>query len=84
MARLAEVFARRLQVQERLTTEIARCMFDVLQPLGVAVVVEAAHFCMVMRGVQKSAATTTTTCMLGEMDKSMDRRDEFWRALNRH
>ncbi|KAH8803009.1 hypothetical protein F5884DRAFT_824048 [Xylogone sp. PMI_703] len=83
MARLTEVFARRLQVQERLTTEIAHCMFDVLQPRGVAVVVEASHRCMVMRGVQKTGATTVTTCMLGVFDKEKDLRDDFWQTLRR-
>lgn len=82
MARLVEVFARRLQVQERMTEEIAHCMLDVLRPRGVAVVVEATHQCMVMRGVQKQAAVTTTTCMLGDMEKDMVQRDDFWKALS--
>lgn len=82
MARLAEVFARRLQVQERMTQEIAHCMLDVLQAHGVAVVIEATHLCMVMRGVQKQGATTTTTCMLGEMETDTVQRDTFWKALN--
>lgn len=81
MARLADAFARRLQVQERMTQEIASCMMDVLKPRGVAVVVEATHLCMVMRGVQQQGAVTTTTCMLGEMDKDEQQRDEFWKAL---
>ncbi|KAL1861356.1 hypothetical protein VTK73DRAFT_7131 [Phialemonium thermophilum] len=83
VARIVEVFARRFQVQERLTREIADSMFDILKPLGVAVVIEATHFCMVMRGVQKLAASTTTTCMLGEFQTNREQREDFWRTLNR-
>ncbi|KAH8893055.1 GTP cyclohydrolase I [Thozetella sp. PMI_491] len=82
-ARVAEAFARRLQVQERLTTQVAHCLFDVLQPRGVAVVVEATHQCMAMRGVQKIGASTTTTCFLGEFDTDRDFKEEFWRSLQR-
>ncbi|KAH8897925.1 GTP cyclohydrolase I [Thozetella sp. PMI_491] len=82
MARVGEAFARRLQVQERLTTEIAHCMFNVLQPRGVAVVIEATHQCMVMRGVQKRGASTTTTCFLGEFDTNRDCKEDFWRSLS--
>ncbi len=65
LARLAEIFARRLQVQERLTQEIARTLFDELQPLGVMVVIEAEHTCMTLRGVKKPGAITITSAVLG-------------------
>ena len=65
LPRIVEVFARRLQVQERLTTQIAEAINDALQPLGVAVVIEAAHLCMMMRGVQKQNSSTVTSCMRG-------------------
>ena len=58
--RVVDVFSRRLQVQERLTEQILDCINDTLQPLGVAVVIEASHMCMMMRGVQKQNSTTTT------------------------
>lgn len=75
LARLVEVYARRLQVQERLTDEIARTLQATLLPKGVAVVVECAHMCMAMRGVQKSGAETITSCFLGEMDSEVRRRE---------
>jgi len=65
LARIAEIFARRLQVQERLTQEIARTLYDQLQPLGVMVVVEAEHTCMTLRGVKKPGAVTITSAVLG-------------------
>jgi len=65
LARLAETFARRLQVQERLTTEIAHTLFDGLRPLGVMVVIEAEHTCMTLRGVKKPGAITVTSAVLG-------------------
>lgn len=65
LARLAEIFARRLQVQERLTQEIARTLYDELEPLGVMVVVEAEHTCMTLRGVKKPGAVTITSAVLG-------------------
>lgn len=63
--RVVDVFARRLQVQERLTQQIAECIEEVLRPKGVAVVMEAVHFCMMMRGVQKQNSRTISSCMLG-------------------
>ena len=64
IARIVEMFSRRLQVQERLTKQVALALSEMLQPQGVAVVVESSHLCMVMRGVQKTGAITTTSCML--------------------
>ncbi len=65
LARIAEMFSRRLQIQERLTKEVANTLMEVLKPQGVAVVMESSHLCMVMRGVGKSTATTITSCMVG-------------------
>ncbi|KAF1928426.1 GTP cyclohydrolase I [Didymella exigua CBS 183.55] len=83
LARIAEMFARRLQVQERLTKQVALALSEMLQPQGVAVVVESSHFCMVMRGVQKTGATTTTSCMLGAMRSAAKTREEFLSLINR-
>lgn len=83
LARLAEMFARRLQVQERLTKQVALAISEVLKPQGVGVVMESSHLCMVMRGVQKTGATTTTSCMLGAMRSSAKTREEFLSLLNR-
>ncbi|GAB7330475.1 hypothetical protein MBLNU13_g02084t1 [Cladosporium sp. NU13] len=83
LARIAEMFSRRLQVQERLTKQVALALKEVLQPQGVAVVMESAHMCMVMRGVQKSGSSTTTSCMLGAMRKRAKTRDEFLTLINR-
>jgi GTP cyclohydrolase I len=82
-ARLAEMFSRRLQVQERLTKQVALAIAEVLKPQGVAVVMESSHLCMVMRGVQKTASSTTTSCMLGAMRSSAKTREEFLSLLNR-
>src|SRR5213594_3396720 len=76
LARLAETFARRLQLQERLTSEIANTLFDLLQPLGVMVVVEAEHTCMTLRGVKKSGAMTVTSAVLGGFRKDSRTRAE--------
>ncbi|OQD76382.1 hypothetical protein PENDEC_c004G07227 [Penicillium decumbens] len=83
LARLAEMFSRRLQVQERLTKQVALCIDGVLKPQGVGVVMESSHLCMVMRGVQKVGSTTTTSCMLGCMRSSAKTREEFLRLLRR-
>src|SRR3954470_4033218 len=76
LARIAEIFARRLQVQERLTQQIAQTLFDELQPLGVMVVVEAEHTCMTLRGVKKSGAKTVTSAVLGGFRKDPRTRAE--------
>jgi GTP cyclohydrolase IA len=76
LARLAETFARRLQLQERLTSEIANTLFDQLKPLGVMVVVEAEHTCMTLRGVKKSGAKTVTSAVLGGFRKDSRTRAE--------
>jgi len=77
IARLVEMFSRRLQVQERLTVQIAETLQEKLQPLGVAVVMEAAHLCMMMRGIQKQNATAVTSSMLGYFRTSDKTRAEF-------
>ena len=76
LARLAETFARRLQLQERLTSEIANTLFEYLQPLGVMVVIEAEHACMTLRGVKKPGATTVTSAVLGGFRKDPRTRAE--------
>ncbi len=75
--RLIDAFSRRLQVQERLTTQIAKCLQDILQPAGVAVVIEAMHLCMSMRGVEKQNSYTTTSSMLGSFKEDARTRSEF-------
>lgn len=77
IVRLVEIYARRLQVQERLTTQIARTIQDVLDPLGVAVVIQAEHLCMQMRGVQKRGSSIVTSSMLGFFRTRRDLREEF-------
>lgn len=79
--RIIDVFARRLQVQERLTHEILHCIQDTLNPLGVAVVIEARHMCMMMRGVQKQNSVTTTSAFTGEFEKQPTR-GEFLNLIN--
>ena len=76
LARLSETFARRLQLQERLTSEIANTLFERLQPLGVMVVIEAEHTCMTLRGVKKPGATTVTSAVLGGFRKDPRTRAE--------
>jgi len=77
IARVVEAYSRRLQVQERLTTQIRDCIQDTLKPMGVAVVIEALHLCMVMRGVQKQHSVTTTSAFTGAFMKSDKTREEF-------
>src|SRR3954463_160955 len=75
--RLVDVFARRLQVQERLTKQIADAIQDAIQPLGVGVVIEARHLCMMMRGVEKQHSATVTSSMLGDFRNEQQTREEF-------
>jgi GTP cyclohydrolase IA len=77
--RIVEVFARRLQVQERLTTQIAQALTDVLRPQGVGVIIEAYHLCMMMRGVEKQNSKTITSAMEGVFLKDLRTREEFLR-----
>ena len=81
IARVVDVFARRLQVQERLTTQIASGLLDVLDAHGVAVVLEASHFCMIMRGVQKQNSKTVTSSMLGAFRDDSRSRAEFMELI---
>jgi GTP cyclohydrolase I len=74
---LVDLFARRLQVQERLTRQIAQTLMEVLKPQGVAVVCEASHMCMVGRGVEKAGSETLTSCMLGVFREDPKTREEF-------
>jgi GTP cyclohydrolase I len=75
--RIIDVFARRLQIQERMTQEIAQCIQDLLDPVGVGVIAEAQHFCMMMRGVEKQHSGTVTSTMLGAFRTNKETRDEF-------
>ena len=79
--RLVEMFSRRLQVQERLTTQIANTLNDALQPRGVAVVVEAVHLCMIMRGVEKQNSKAVTSAMLGAFRDRPETRAEFMELI---
>ena len=81
VARLVEMFSRRLQVQERLTTQIAQTINDVLQPRGVAVVIEALHLCMIMRGVEKQNSKAVTSAMLGAFRENPETRAEFMELI---
>ena len=83
LARVVDVYARRLQVQERLTTQILDAIKETLQPLGVAVVIEASHLCMMMRGVQKQNSVTTTSAFWGEFEKN-ETRAEFTKLISSH
>lgn len=82
LPRIVDVFARRLQVQERLTEQILDCINDTLKPQGVAVVIEASHMCMMMRGVQKQNSTTTTSGFRGQFEK-IETRNEFLKLIGK-
>lgn len=83
IARVVDVYSRRLQVQERLTTQILDAIKETLNPLGVAVVIEASHLCMMMRGVQKQNSVTTTSAFWGEFEKN-ETRSEFTKLISSH
>ena len=80
-ARITDLFARRLQVQERITTQIAEAIMDLLEPAGVGVVLEGQHLCMAMRGVQKQNSSTITTSMLGVFREDSKTRQEFMESI---
>lgn len=82
VARVVETYARRLQVQERLTVQIRDCIQESLEPMGVAVVIEAAHTCMQMRGVQKQNSVTTTSAFTGVFLKQQKTREEFMKLIS--
>jgi GTP cyclohydrolase I len=82
LARVVDIYARRLQVQERMTVQIAQALTDVLKPRGVGVVIEAAHLCMMMRGVQKQNSATVTSAVLGNFRDDPKTRDEFLRLIH--
>jgi GTP cyclohydrolase I len=82
--RIVEMFARRLQVQERMTSEIANFLMDAIHAKGVAVMVEGAHMCAMMRGVKKSQASMTTTAMLGDFKEDKSLRSEFIAQVSKH
>ena len=82
IARLVNVFARRLQIQENLTSQIANCILEKTNAAGAAVIIEAKHMCMMMRGVEKQNSTMTTSCMLGAFRDSSTTRNEFLSLIN--
>ncbi len=83
LARLVDVFARRLQIQERLCQQVAQAIFDTIHPQGVGVVMEAQHLCMLMRGVQKQNSIMTTSAMLGTFRKEQTTRLEFLNLIRK-
>lgn len=83
VARLVDVFARRLQVQERMTRQVADAIVDAIAPQGVAVILEAQHLCMMMRGVEKQQSLTTTSAMLGAFRSNPQTRNEFLSLIRR-
>jgi GTP cyclohydrolase I len=84
VARIVDVFARRLQVQERMTDQIADAVMDTIQPHGVGVVIQAAHFCMMMRGVEKQNSRAVTSALRGIFRDDSKTRDEFLRLAHNH
>jgi GTP cyclohydrolase IA len=81
--RILDMFARRLQIQERLTQQVAQVLMEELQPIGVGVVIEAKHLCMVMRGVEKQHSEMVTSAMLGEFHDSAETRAEFLKLIEK-
>jgi GTP cyclohydrolase I len=81
--RLVEMYARRLQNQERLTNQIARGLYDTLKPKGVGVIIEAKHFCMMARGVEKQSSEVTTSALLGLFKRELNTRNEFLRHVGK-
>jgi GTP cyclohydrolase I len=81
VARVVDVFARRLQIQENLTTQIAESIRDLIQPSGIGVIIEARHLCMMMRGVEKQNSQMTTSCMLGAFRDNGQTRSEFLQLI---
>lgn len=82
--RIVDMFSRRLQLQERLTNQIAYCLNDILKPRGVAVVMEGFHLCMMMRGVEKQQCTTVTSSMIGDFRSNVQTRQEFMALCGSH
>jgi len=83
LPRIVDVFARRLQLQERLTQQVADTLFEILEPKGLGVVMEARHMCMQMRGVEKAKSLTTTSAVLGEFHDDAETREEFLRMISK-
>ena len=81
IARIVDFFARRLQIQEVLTKQIADCVNNAIEAKGVGVIIEAQHMCMMMRGVEKQNSVMTTSCMLGHFRSQMETRNEFLRLV---
>lgn len=82
LARIADVYSRRLQVQERLTRQIAEAIMKLISPKGVGVMIEASHMCMVMRGVEKAGSSTISTTLLGNFESDRQIRKEFFQMVN--
>ena len=82
LARIADIFARRLQLQERLTNQIAETLMEAVQPIGVGVIIEAKHLCMMMRGVEKQNSSMVISAMLGTLKDSISTRNEFLQLVN--